>query len=224
MLYLLGGVLMLLSAFGDIFHPYIDRYYTTYLGLSVIIMYYYLKSANEDYLYMFSFVFTFVGLANFNFSVNNLRPTGILFYAFGIAIYLYKVILDTEVFSIKKVFTYVLPSSVILMIVMFFLLKNIEEDLFLIVLFYAMTVSFLLYLSILKYTTKPILKNRWLLLSGVMLTVSTIISGYDTFIEYAIYLRVTEVITFNLGHLFMAMYMIELSHEHAKNNSVNIVP
>lgn len=204
-------IIVLANGFGDIISNYIDRSITTYIAVPVILIYYYINSKHSDYVYMLSFVFTFLGMTYFNISTNTLQPIGIVFYGIALLIYIYKLIENTEVFSLKMVLYFALPFSIVAITIMYLLLKDLDENMFLTVAFYSMLVSVFFYISVFNYRVKQNAKTLKLLISGILLTISAICSGYNYFIDYKLPFRVLEVFTLTFFHFFMCLYMVDVS-------------
>lgn len=209
--FILVVIALTLEVLGEIFPNTIPRFIIAWIVSPVILMYYYVNTYKEHYLYMGSFLFSLLGAYYYNIASDNQNAIGILFYSIQIYIYIY-IIADTfKKFSFKNFLCYGMPLILVFVATIYFFLGARNDWVFYMSSFYGILNVIYLFCTIVNFINQKSKASTYLLYSGILLAISSILSAYVYNQQVLIKVRVIEVLFYSLSLFFMSKYMIERS-------------
>lgn len=195
--------------------------YTSCLIPSILVLIYSLSAKNEDYFYMFSFLFTFLGLYSFNYAASIFDESGIFFYAAGLAVYLIITLRDFDVKYLNKNFKKFLPLFIIVFFITCFILVKVTGVAVYAVSIYSCVITLFFLVTLSKYLTIKSKNNLFLFISGLLLLITSILSAYTFFWERLLPVKILADITYCFGHYYMCKYMLELQKQDTTTPFLN---
>lgn len=198
-------IVLFLDAFGVIFPEWIDRKYTTFFPLPILLLLYVFSVKKINWLYISALIFTFLGVVFFN--IHSYANLALIFYGLGVCFYVIICLKSTTIISIKSICIATIPFLIVYLVPLIFYSDAVQGDIFNYIMFYVFFVGLFFLISILIYINKRNKTNLWLFCSGVLFLISTIIHGYNLFFEYLTSVRVGVVLTFLMMHFAMYKYV-----------------
>ncbi len=198
-------IILFLDAFGVLYPDIIDRKYTTFLPLPILLLLYIFSVLKINWLYVFALVATFLGIVFFN--MQSYFKLALIFYGIGVCLYVIITLKSAIVIPIKSICIATIPFLVVYLVPLIYYSDAVQEDIFNYIIFYVFFVGLFFFISVLVYLNQRNKTNLWLLCSGVLFLISTIIHGYNLFFEYIALIRVGVVCTFLIMHYAMYRYV-----------------
>ena len=196
--------LSILNAFGIIYPEIIDKNYVTFLPFPTLILLYLSSVKKVNVLYIISLISTFLGIVFFH-AESYFKPS-LIFYGIGVCLYVI-ISLKTAVISIKSIFTATIPCLIVYLVPLFYYSDAVPVKIFNYIMFYVFFIGLFFFISTLMYINQRSTKNLWLLSSGIVFVISTILNGYILFDTYLVIIRVAIVFTFLFMHYAMYRYV-----------------
>jgi hypothetical protein len=206
--------LLILDALGVIYPETIDRRYVTFLPLPVLIILYLYTAKKLNWWYVTALISTFLGIVFFN--ISSLFKVALIFYALGVCFYVIVTLKKAIIIPIRTIFLATIPFLIVYLVPLFLYYDAVRVEIFNYIMFYVFFVGLFFFISTLVYINQKNKVNLWLLSSGIVFLLSTIIHGYYLFFEKLVTIRVGIVITFLFMHYAMYRYTI------AQNNYATI--
>ncbi|WP_420573127.1 hypothetical protein [Kordia sp.] len=198
--------LALADALGVVFSDIIHRKYTTFLPVPVLFILYLYSVKKVNWLYIFSLIFTFIGIIFFN--IQSYFNIALIFYALGVCLYVVISLKTAEVIPVKNIGIATIPFLIVYLVPFILYSDAVQSEVFNYIIFYVFFVGLFFFISILVYVNKQNTANLWLFSSGIVFLFSTIIHGYNIFFEFLVPIRVGVVITFLFMHYAMYRYTV----------------
>ncbi|WP_298514757.1 hypothetical protein [uncultured Kordia sp.] len=199
-------LLSILNALGIIFPEVIDKKLVTFLPFPVLILLYLFSVKKVNILYFISLLATFCGIVLFN-TASYFEPS-LIFYAIGVCLYVVIVLKTAVVISMRSILMTTIPFLIVYLVPLFYYYDSVQTDIFNYIMFYVFFVGLFFFVSGLVYVNQRNTKNLWLLNSGIVFLISTVIHGYYIFSEKLVSIRVAIVFTFLFMHYAMYRYII----------------
>ncbi|QHI34779.1 hypothetical protein IMCC3317_01230 [Kordia antarctica] len=196
---------LFLDVFGVLFPAIIDRKYTTFLPLPVLLILYFVSVKRINWYYVIALVFTFLGVIFFY--KRTYFEIGLVSYAAGVLFYVIISLKQATVISIKSVCIAIVPFLIIYLVPLILYSDAVGGDVFNYIMLYVFFVGFFFLISSLIYINQSNKRNLWLLISGMVFVVSTIMHGYNLFFGYVAEVKIGVIITFLLMHYAMYRYV-----------------
>ncbi|WP_046757171.1 lysoplasmalogenase family protein [Kordia jejudonensis] len=198
-------IVLALDAIGVVFPEWIDRKYTTFLPIPLLLILYVYTVKKMNWLYVTSLIFTMIAIIFFN--MPSYFKLALVFYGIGLCFYVIIVLKKAVVIPVKTIVIATIPFLIVYLVPLFFYSDAVQTEIFNYIMFYVFFVGLFFFISTLVYINKPSKTNLWLLCSGILFLISTIIHGYNLFFEYVTTIRVGVVITFLIMHFAMYKYV-----------------
>lgn len=198
-------IILLLDAFGVFFPAIIDRRYTTFLPLPILLVLYLFSVKKVNWYYIIGLVFTFLGVIFFN--IPKYSKLALVFYAIGVLFYVIIGLKQAAVISMKSIWIATIPFLIIYLVPLLLYSDAVGGDVFNYIILYVFFVGFFFLIASLIYINQNNKRNLWLLISGILFVVSTIIHGYNLFFGYVVIVTFFVIITFILMHYAMYRYV-----------------
>lgn len=197
--------LLIIDALGIVYPDVLYRKYITFLPFPALFLLYVCSVKKVNWLYITSLIFTFLGIVFFN--MKPYMNIALIFYGLGVCLYVVISLKSTVVIPIRSIFIATIPFLIIYLVPLILYYDAVQTDVFNYIMFYVFFVGLFFFISTLVYVSQRTTKNLWLLSSGVVFLISTIIHGYNMFFEPIITIRVGVVITFLFMHYAMYRYV-----------------
>lgn len=198
-------VILFLDALAVLLPDILNRKYTTFLPLPILLILYVVSVKKMNWYYVTALVFTFLGVVFFSNRIY--FKMGLIFYAIGVFLYVIISLKQAAVISVKSICIATIPFLVIYLVPLLLYSDAVQVDVFNYIMLYVFFVGFFFLISSLLYINQRNERNSWLFLSGIIFVVSTIIHGYNMFFEYLPEIRAGVVVTFLLMHFAMYKYV-----------------
>lgn len=198
-------IILFLDAFGVIYPAIVDRKYTTFLPLPILLLLYLYSVKNMNWLYITSLIATFLGIILFN--TQSYFKIALIFYGLGVFFYVIIALKSAVVIPIKSIFIATIPFLIVYLVPLLYYSDAMQGDTFNYIIFYVFFVGLFIFISSLVYLNRPNTTNLWLFCSGILFLISTVIHGYNLFFEYVVFIRVGVVCTFLTMHFAMYKYV-----------------
>ncbi|WP_298425583.1 hypothetical protein [uncultured Kordia sp.] len=198
-------ITLFLDALGVMFPEWIDRKFTTFFPIPILGLLYICTVKKVNLLYIISLIATFLGIVFFN--IQSYFKIALVFYGIGVCMYVVISLKTAEVISIKSICIATIPFLIVYLVPLILYSDAVQSDIFNYIIFYVFFVGLFFFISILVFINKKDETNLWLLCSGVLFLISTIIHGYNLFFEYITSIRVGVVFTFLIMHFAMYKYV-----------------
>lgn len=198
--------LMILDGLAIVYPNIIARQYITYLPLPVLMLLYFFSMKKINWNYTFALMATFVGIIFFK--TVSYYKMALVFYTIGTLLYVIMTLKSTVEISIKTIFKAAIPFLFVYLVPLFSYYDVIKMDIFNYILAYVFSVGLLFFISVLIYVHKRTKANLWLLISGIVFAISTIINGYYLFKNQLITIRVCVIFAFLFMHYAMYRHVI----------------
>lgn len=199
-------LIFLLDALGVIFPDNINRMYTTYFPLPALLFLYFFSVKKLNWYFVMAIVFTYLGVIYFNTAAY--YKMGLVFYAIGVFLYVIISLKHAAIISTKSIFIATIPFLIVYLVPLMLYADAVRVDIFNYIMLYVFFVGFFFLISSLIYINQRNKNNIWLLCSGVLFLISTIMHGYNMFFGYVRLLELGVVVTFILMHYAMYRYVI----------------
>lgn len=209
---------VLLETLSEAFPKFIPVNIFTFLVPPALLIHYYVSTQKENYLYVLALLFVFLGIIFYNISIGKQDVIGVVFYVISVIIYIGVVLKLGIDFSTKSIFKIAVPFIIFFIIPTFFLLQEVNDSTFYVSVLYAFAIGVFLCFGVLDVLDSKQPFSIYLLLSGVFITIATMLSGYVTFVNNLFFLQVLEVPIYSLSHFFMCLYVIDRTNN---NNVIN---
>ncbi|PTX59743.1 hypothetical protein C8N46_10853 [Kordia periserrulae] len=203
--------LMVLDALVIVFPNIIERQYITYLPLPVLMLLYFSSMKKINWMYVVALIATFAGIVAFK-TVSHYKMA-LIFYTIGTLLYVMMTLKSTVEISIKTIFKVAIPFLFVYLVPLISYYDVIKMDIFNYILGYVFSVGLFFFISVLIYVHKRTKGNLWLLISGIVFAISTIITGYYLFKNQLIAIRVCIVFAFLFMHYAMYRHVISQEKE-----------
>lgn len=200
-------IIFLIDALGVVFPESIQRQYTTFFPIPVLLALYWVSVEKINWLYSVALVSTFLGVILFN--TESYYKLGLVCYAIGVLLYIVVTFKNAEEISLRSIFTVTIPFLIVYLVPLLLYSDAVQGDVFNYIMLYVFCVGFFFLLSTLVYINQRNRTNLWLLSSGILFVISTIMHGYNMFFGYVTVLQLGVVVTFLLMHYAMCKYMID---------------
>ncbi|EDP94351.1 hypothetical protein KAOT1_09891 [Kordia algicida OT-1] len=149
---------------------------------------------------------TFLGIIFLN--IKGYFNIALIFYAIGVFLYVVISLKTAEVIPIKTIIIATIPFLIVYLVPLILYSDAVQIEVFNFIMIYVFCVGLFFFITTLVYINKPNKINLWLLSSGVVFLISTIIHGYNLFFKFLITIRVGVVITFLFMHYAMYKYIV----------------
>ena len=199
-------IIFFLDALGVLFPEWISRKYITFLPFPILTLLYIYSVKKINWFYMTALVCTFLGIVLFN--TKAYFKEALIFYGIGVCFYVIVSLKTAKVIPIKSICIATVPFLIIYLVPLILYSDAVQIDIFNYIMFYVFFVGLFFFISTLVYINQRNKTNLWLLCSGVLFLISTIIHGYNLFFEYLTIIRVGVVVTFLTMHFAMYKYVI----------------
>lgn len=197
---------VLLDAIGVIFPDIIYRKYTTFVPIPVLFLLYLYSVKKVNWFFLTSLIATFFGIIFFN--IEAYFKIALIFYAIGVFLYVIICLKTAEVIPIKTIVIATIPFLIVYLVPLILYSDAVQSEIFNFIMIYVFCVGLFFFITTLVYMNKPNKINLWLLSSGVVFLISTIIHGYNLFFKFLITIRVGVVLTFLFMHYAMYKYIV----------------
>ncbi|MBC8756161.1 hypothetical protein H2O64_15905 [Kordia sp. YSTF-M3] len=199
-------IIMLFDAFAVFFPDIINRRYTTYFPLPILMLLYLLSVKKINWFYVIGLVCTFLGVVFF--SKQFYFKLGLVFYAVGVLFYVLICLKQAAIISVKSVIVATIPFLIIYLVPLILYADAVQVDIFNYIILYVFFVGSFFFISSLIYFNQRNNRNLWLFSSGILFVISTTIHGYNMFFGYVKIVQFFVIITFILMHYAMYRYII----------------
>lgn len=198
-------IFLILDVLGVIFPEIINRKYTTFLPLPVLLILYLVSVKKINWYYVIALGFTFLGIIFFH--KRTYFEIGLVSYAIGVLFYVIISLKQAAVISIKSVCIAIVPFLIIYLVPLVLYSDAVGGDVFNYIMLYVFFVGFFFLISSLIYINQSNKRNLWLHISGIVFVVSTIIHGYNLFFGYLPEITIGVIVTFLFMHYAMYRYV-----------------
>jgi hypothetical protein len=198
-------IILLLDALGVLFPDVLNRKYITFFPLPILLILYFFSVKKINWYYVIALAFTFLGIVFFN--AEAYFKTGLVSYALGVLFYVVIGLKQASIISVKSVCIATIPFLIIYLVPLLLYSDAVGGDVFNYIMLYVFFVGSFFLISSLIYINQKNTRNLWLLISGILFIVSTIMHGYNMFFEYITILRIGVIVTFLLMHYAMYKYV-----------------
>ncbi len=198
--------LLVLDALGVVYPEIIDRKYVTFLPFPVLILLYMYSVKKINWIYIIALLATFLGIIFFN--IASYFKIALICYGVGVGLYVVTTFKKAVVIPIRSIFIATIPFLIVYLVPLIFYYDAVTIEIFNYILFYVFFVGLFFFISTLMYINQKSNANLWLMSSGIVFLISTIIHGYYRFIEPLLIIRVGIVVTFLFMHYAMYRYII----------------
>ncbi|WP_046745445.1 lysoplasmalogenase family protein [Kordia zhangzhouensis] len=197
--------IMLLDVLGVFFPEVIQRRYTTFFPIPVLFLLYMVSVEKLNVYYSLALLSTFLGVVFFN--IEAYFKLGLICYAMGVFLYIIITLRYVSIISTKSIFYATIPFLIVYLVPLMLYSHAVQGEIFNHIMLYVFCVGFFFLLGTLVYINQPNRSNLWLLYSGILFVISTIIHGYNMFFGYVALLQAGVITTFLLMHFAMYKHM-----------------
>lgn len=204
-------LLLVLDALGVVFPETINRKYVTFLPFPILILLYLYSTKKVNSFYFTALIATFLGIIFFN--IPTYFKLALICYGIGVCFYVVTVLKKALVIPIRTIGIAAIPFLIVYLVPLFYYYDDVQLENFNYILFYVFFVGLFFFISTLVYINQQNKTNLWLLSSGIVFLISTVIHGYYLFKKEFIFVRVGVVLTFLFMHYAMYRYTIAQQKE-----------
>ena len=200
------------------FPDYISRQYTIIFTIPIIMLFYFLSVEVKNIFYLFGLV-AFM-MADYFFFIGGELENGIA--SSGVALLIYGIIIlkQSHYISTRKLLVYTVPFLVIYMTPFLYIVEKISDKIFAEVAFYAFTIGYFSFMSIMIYLSKKTEVTKKLLLAGVSTAIMGVLFGMYLFVETKPIYAVLANILFVYSHYKMWQYIISKDSLELKDEQI----
>ncbi len=190
-----------------LYPEYVYGSVSIYFPIPILMIMYLINCKKMNYMYVMALVFTCLGVVLVNKGGEVGFGIGIISYAIGVILYCIIIIPKLDNISTRSILYLSLPFLLVFLIPYIYYSDYIVDS-FLSVAFYVFSVGFFALSSILVYISSKTKTNSWLMYSGSIFIISTIVAGYGIFVNKTVSTSVFIVISFNAMHYCMGRYVL----------------
>ncbi len=202
--------ILFLDALGAVFPNILNRQVTLFIPIPLISINYLINVKRINWLFLLSLGFNFLGLFNFNNAYQTFNSVGIIYHTIAFIIYLFIIVKDYNGVSVKRVLKLSILIILLVVVPVFILSKGIKQMfIFNETIIYVFFVTVYMISALLLFLNSKTKTYRFLLFSAVFILCSSYFQGYNLFMTDSSISEFFAVITFNLTHFFMCLFLIE---------------
>jgi hypothetical protein len=200
------------------FPDYISRRYTIIYTIPIIMLFYFLSVEVKNILYLFALV-TFM-IADYFFFIEGKLGNGIASSGVGLFIYGIIILKQSHYISTKRLLLYTVPFLAIYMSPFLIIVEKINDEIFTQVAFYAFTIGYFSFMSVMIYLSKKTEITKKLLLAGVSTALMGALFGMYLFVQAKPIYAVFANILFVYSHYKMWQYIISKDSSELEDEQI----
>lgn len=188
-----------------LFPDYLNRKYSIVLTIPVIMICYFLYTELKSILYLLALC-TFM-IADYFFFIEKNLANGIISSAIALVLYGVIVLKQSHYISTIRLLIGTIPFIVIYMLPFFFIVENISDEIFGVVVFYSFAIGFFSLMSIITYLSSKNRITKKLLIAGIATAFMGILFVIYLFLEQKRVYTVIANFLFMYSHYKMWQYI-----------------
>lgn len=186
---------------------------TSFLLVPILVIRYFGSTTKPNYVYMLSFLFTYIAITVYVSGIKYSFAIGLLLYSIGILIYAFLAKKNTY-FNLVNLKQYLFVALAILIVPIYLTVNKVSLITFTSMLIYTLSIIFFLYCSfLLVKQNRP--HAKYALIASIIYTFSTFCTALLIFYSNNLIITITATTTFWFAHLFMNLYMTNSNIEKA---------